>query len=57
MYLNWKTDRELPPENKVLMEVVPDELELFQFNRDVVVVDSYATLQAAILSLSTKRDF
>lgn len=51
LYLNWKTQLELGEERN-MMEVIPNELELYNFpQRDIVTTDTFQTLMDVLLSI------
>jgi len=56
IYLNWKTELDLGDE-KNMMEVIPDELELYNFpKRDIVVVDTFKNLCDCLMSLPLQNE-
>ena len=51
LYLNWKTELDLGEERN-MMEVIPEELEIYNFpKRDVIVVDTFNSLLETLLSM------
>lgn len=58
LYLNWGNDNELDKKKKEMVEVIPDDLALFNFpTRPIIVVDSFKGLHSALCSFPTDLEY